>query len=125
MRVRALPIALAALLAVPATAQAHVELTPDVAAPGGDALFTVKSPNESTDQPATTLSTTATATATATAAASTAPSGRRLRPSGRTWRAARLPDMCSPSLDQRGRYPPTFVTRGSVRIKIAVQPRQS
>ena len=50
MRVRALPIALAALLAVPATAQAHVELTPDVVAPGGDALFTVKSPNESTDQ---------------------------------------------------------------------------
>ena len=55
MRVRALPIALAALLAVPATAQAHVELTPDVVAPGGDALFTVKSPNESTDQPLTGL----------------------------------------------------------------------
>jgi uncharacterized protein YcnI len=50
MRVRALPIALAALLAVPATAQAHVQLTPDVVAPGDDALFTVKSPNESTDQ---------------------------------------------------------------------------
>jgi len=50
MRVRALPIALVALLALPATAQAHVELTPDVVAPGGDALFTVKSPNESTDQ---------------------------------------------------------------------------
>jgi uncharacterized protein YcnI len=50
MRVRALPIALVALLALPATAQAHVELTPDVVAPGGDALFTVKSPNESTSQ---------------------------------------------------------------------------
>jgi uncharacterized protein YcnI len=50
MRVWALPIAVAALLAVPATAQAHVELTPDVVAPGGDALFTIKSPNESSDQ---------------------------------------------------------------------------
>jgi uncharacterized protein YcnI len=52
MRVRALSIALVALLALPATAQAHVELTPDVVAPGGDSLFTVKSPNESTDHQA-------------------------------------------------------------------------
>jgi hypothetical protein len=49
--------------------------------------------NESTDQPVTRLTTIATATATATAATSTARSGRAFRPSGRTWRAARLPDM--------------------------------
>jgi uncharacterized protein YcnI len=47
MRVRALPIALAALLALPATAQAHVQLTPDTVSPGDNALFTIKSPNES------------------------------------------------------------------------------
>jgi len=41
-------IPLVALLALPATAQAHVELTPDSVEPGGDALFTIKSPNEST-----------------------------------------------------------------------------
>jgi uncharacterized protein YcnI len=50
MRVRVLPIALVMLLAVPATAQAHVELSPDTVAPGSDALFTVKSPNESAEQ---------------------------------------------------------------------------
>ncbi len=50
MRARALPIALVTLLAVPATAQAHVQLTPDTVAPGDSALFTVKSPNESSDQ---------------------------------------------------------------------------
>jgi len=50
LRVHALPIALAALLALPATAQAHVELTPDTVAPGGDALFTITSPNESSSQ---------------------------------------------------------------------------
>lgn len=54
MRGRALLVALCALLAAPATAQAHVELTPDTVAPGGDALFTIKSPDEST-QPLTGL----------------------------------------------------------------------
>ena len=55
MRVRALPIALAALLALPATAQAHVQLIPDTVAPGANALFTIKSPNESPSQPLTGL----------------------------------------------------------------------
>jgi uncharacterized protein YcnI len=55
MRVSALLIALAALLALPATAQAHVELTPDTVSPGGAALFTIKSPNESASQPLTGL----------------------------------------------------------------------
>jgi uncharacterized protein YcnI len=54
MRTRALFFVVAALLAVPATAQAHVELTPDTVAPGGFGLFTVMSPNEST-QPLTGL----------------------------------------------------------------------
>ena len=46
MRGRMLLILLAALLALPSTAQAHVELSPDSVEPGGDALFTIKSPNE-------------------------------------------------------------------------------
>jgi periplasmic copper chaperone A len=46
MRWRMLWIPLAALLALPATAQAHVELTPDSVEAGGDALITIKSPNE-------------------------------------------------------------------------------
>ena len=46
MRWRMLWIPLAALLALPATAQAHVELTPDSVDAGGDALITIKSPNE-------------------------------------------------------------------------------
>ena len=46
MRLRMLSIPLVALLALPATAQAHVELTPDSVEPGGDALITIKSPNE-------------------------------------------------------------------------------
>ena len=50
MRVRALSIALAALLALPATAQAHVELTPATASPSSDVLFTLRSPNESAGQ---------------------------------------------------------------------------
>jgi uncharacterized protein YcnI len=54
MRARTLLVALAALLALPASAQAHVQLTPDVVAPGGDALFTIRSPNES-NQPLTGL----------------------------------------------------------------------
>jgi uncharacterized protein YcnI len=54
MRGRTLLVALAALLVMPAAAQAHVELTPDTVTPGRDALFTIKSPNEST-QPLTGL----------------------------------------------------------------------
>ncbi|MDX6594222.1 MAG: hypothetical protein QOJ13_3418 [Gaiellales bacterium] len=54
MRKRALFFAVAALLVAPATAQAHVELTPDTVEPGGFALFTVMSPNES-EQPLTGL----------------------------------------------------------------------
>jgi uncharacterized protein YcnI len=46
MRWRMLLVPIAALLALPATAQAHVELTPDSVEPGGDALITIKSPNE-------------------------------------------------------------------------------
>ncbi|MDX6549152.1 MAG: hypothetical protein QOG33_2702 [Gaiellales bacterium] len=55
MRVCAPLIALAALLALPVTAQAHVQLTPDTVAPGENALFTIKSPNESPSQPLTGL----------------------------------------------------------------------
>lgn len=48
MRTRALLCAaIAALLAAPATAQAHVELTPEQAAPGESVLVTVTAPNES------------------------------------------------------------------------------
>jgi uncharacterized protein YcnI len=72
MRVRAVSIALVALLAVPAAAQAHVELTPDVVAPGGDALFTIKSPNESPDQALTGLRLTIPATLVVEGAADTA-----------------------------------------------------
>jgi periplasmic copper chaperone A len=54
MRKRALLCTVAAMLAAPATAQAHVELTPDTAPPGGFALVTVMSPNES-EQPLTGL----------------------------------------------------------------------
>jgi uncharacterized protein YcnI len=49
---RALCVAFTLALALPATAAAHVELTPDSAEPGSDVLFTVKSPNES-EQPLT------------------------------------------------------------------------
>jgi periplasmic copper chaperone A len=54
MRARTLLVALAALLVLPASAQAHVQLTPDAVAPGSDALFTIRSPNES-QQPLTGL----------------------------------------------------------------------
>ena len=40
-------VALAVGLALPATADAHVQLTPDKVAPGAFTLFTVLSPNES------------------------------------------------------------------------------
>ena len=43
----ALLVALAVGLALPATADAHVQLTPDKVAPGAFTLFTVLSPNES------------------------------------------------------------------------------
>jgi periplasmic copper chaperone A len=49
---RALSVAIILALAVPASASAHVELSPATASPGADVLFTVKSPNES-DQPLT------------------------------------------------------------------------
>jgi periplasmic copper chaperone A len=45
---RALSVAAILALALPASASAHVELSPDTAPPGSDVLFTVKSPNEST-----------------------------------------------------------------------------
>jgi uncharacterized protein YcnI len=51
---RTLSVVLIMALASPATAVAHVELTPDSAEPGSDVLFTVKSPNES-EQPLTGL----------------------------------------------------------------------
>jgi uncharacterized protein YcnI len=54
MRTRALLCTVAALLMAPATAQAHVELTPETVAPGANALITVMSPNES-EQPLTGL----------------------------------------------------------------------
>src|SRR3954451_177258 len=44
---RAISVAIILGLAIPATAAAHVELSPDQAQPGSDVLFTVKSPNES------------------------------------------------------------------------------
>jgi uncharacterized protein YcnI len=44
---RILSAAVILVLALPASASAHVELSPDTAAPGSDVLFTVKSPNES------------------------------------------------------------------------------
>ncbi|HET6847797.1 MAG TPA: DUF1775 domain-containing protein [Gaiellales bacterium] len=47
---RAISVAAILALALPSSASAHVELTPDTAAPGSDVLFTVKSPNESTTQ---------------------------------------------------------------------------
>ena len=50
---RALSVAAILALALPASAAAHVELSPDTAAPGSDVLFTVKSPNESSTQPLT------------------------------------------------------------------------
>jgi uncharacterized protein YcnI len=54
MFLRALAIAAVAILAVPATALAHVELSPDRVEPGSFTLFTVLSPNEN-DQPLTGL----------------------------------------------------------------------
>ncbi|HET7428432.1 MAG TPA: DUF1775 domain-containing protein [Gaiellales bacterium] len=45
---RALSVAAILTLALPASASAHVELSPDTAPPGSDVLFTLKSPNEST-----------------------------------------------------------------------------
>jgi len=47
MRRCILAVVLAGALVVPASAQAHVRLTPDTATPGSDALFTITSPNES------------------------------------------------------------------------------
>jgi uncharacterized protein YcnI len=47
---RTLSVAIILALALPASAFAHVELSPDTATPGSDVLFTVKSPNESTTQ---------------------------------------------------------------------------
>jgi periplasmic copper chaperone A len=44
---RAISVAAILALALPASAYAHVELSPDTASPGADVLFTVKSPNES------------------------------------------------------------------------------
>jgi uncharacterized protein YcnI len=52
--VRALVLAAAALLAFPAAASAHVEMSPDRVDPGSFTLYTVLSPNES-DQPLTGL----------------------------------------------------------------------
>jgi uncharacterized protein YcnI len=46
MRLRACALAAAALLATPAVAAAHVELSPDRVTPGSFTLFTVLSPNE-------------------------------------------------------------------------------
>jgi uncharacterized protein YcnI len=47
MRRCILAVALAGTLVLPASAQAHVRLTPDTATPGSDALLTITSPNES------------------------------------------------------------------------------
>jgi uncharacterized protein YcnI len=47
MRLRACALAAVGLLAMPATAAAHVELSPDRVSPGSFTLFTVLSPNES------------------------------------------------------------------------------
>lgn len=49
---RVLCVATILALALPASAAAHVELSPDTATPGADVLFTIRSPNES-DQPLT------------------------------------------------------------------------
>jgi hypothetical protein len=46
MRLRACALAAVGLLAMPATAAAHVELSPDRVSPGAFTLFTVLSPNE-------------------------------------------------------------------------------
>ena len=51
---RALALAVVALLAFPAAASAHVEMSPDRVDPGSFTLFTVLSPNES-EQPLTGL----------------------------------------------------------------------
>jgi uncharacterized protein YcnI len=48
MLMRALALAAAALLAFPAAASAHVEMSPDRVDPGSFTLYTVLSPNEST-----------------------------------------------------------------------------
>ncbi len=47
-----------AALAAPATAQAHVEITPDEVAPGAGALWTITSPNENQSQALTGLTVT-------------------------------------------------------------------
>jgi uncharacterized protein YcnI len=51
---RAIALAAAALMAFPAAASAHVEMSPDRVAPGSFTLYTVLSPNES-EQPLTGL----------------------------------------------------------------------